>query len=135
MNHSSDDKKNIAILADIKRLVDAFYGRVRQDELLAPIFNEKIGDSWPEHLEKMYRFWQTILLGEHSYYGSPFMPHSKLPIDEQHFTRWLELFYQTLDEEFEGEKAEEARWRASKMAEMFQFKLQYYREKDSTALK
>ncbi|MEP2771447.1 MAG: group III truncated hemoglobin [Fulvivirga sp.] len=135
MNHSSDEKKNIAVLADIKRLVDAFYGRVRQDELLAPIFNDKIGDNWPEHLEKMYRFWQTILLGEHSYYGNPFMPHSKLPIDEQHFTRWLELFYQTLDEEFEGEKAEEARWRAGKMAEMFQFKLQYYREKDSTALK
>jgi hemoglobin len=120
-------KKNIIQLEDIKLLVDSFYTKVRNDELLAPIFNERIKDKWPQHLDKMYRFWETVLLETHSYHGSPFAPHAALPIDAQHFDKWLELFQSTLDEYFEGEKADEAHWRASKMAEMFQMKLNYFR--------
>lgn len=120
-------KRNILQLKDIKLLVDSFYGKVREDEILAPIFNQRIGDKWPEHLEKMYRFWQTILLGTHTYFGSPFAPHASLPVDMNHFNRWLELFNETIDDHFCGEKAEEARWRAGKMAEMFLYKIEYYR--------
>ena len=68
------DTKEILSLDDIKKLVDTFYGKVRNDALIGPIFNEKIQDRWPQHLEKMYTFWQTILLGEHTYFGSPFPP-------------------------------------------------------------
>lgn len=121
-------KKNIIQLEDIKLLVDSFYGKVREDEHLAPIFNQRIGDKWPEHLEKMYRFWQTVLLAEHTYYGSPFAPHANLPLDKSHFDRWLELFNKTIDEQFTGQKAEEARWRAAKMAEMFLYKIEFYRK-------
>ncbi|WP_432329955.1 group III truncated hemoglobin [Mucilaginibacter sp. P25] len=53
-------------------MVDSFYTKIRQDDLLGPIFNERIGDKWSEHLEKMYSFWQTTLLGEHTYSGRPF---------------------------------------------------------------
>jgi hemoglobin len=74
----------------------------------------------------MYTFWQTVLLGQHTYYGSPFPPHAKLPVTKKHFERWLGLFHTTIDELFEGEKAGEAKWRASKMAEMFQIKIDYY---------
>ena len=74
-------KNEIISLTDIKLLVDTFYGKVREDELLKDVFNNKIQDRWPEHLEKMYRFWQTVLLEEHTYYGSPFLPHAKLPVD------------------------------------------------------
>jgi len=112
-------------IEDIKLLVDCFYGKVQEDELLAPIFNGRIADKWPEHMEKMYRFWQTVLLGEHTYLGSPFAPHAHLPVDHTHFQRWLLLFYETVDGLFEGEKAEEAKWRAGKMAEMFQLKITY----------
>ncbi|MGW8123492.1 group III truncated hemoglobin [Roseivirga echinicomitans] len=121
-------------LNDIKLLVDTFYGKVRKDELLADIFDGIIKNKWPQHLEKMYRFWQTILLGEHTYYGSPFAPHAHMPIDGQHFERWIELFYSTIDELFEGEKAEEAKWRAKKMADMFLLKIEYYKERDSKPL-
>ncbi len=124
-------QKNIVNLEDIKLLVDLFYSKVREDELLAPIFNKVIEDKWPEHLEKMYRFWQTVLLGEHTYYGSPFAPHAYLPISKKHFERWLSLFYLTLDEHFGGEKAEEAKWRADKMAQMFQHKIVYHKNNDS----
>lgn len=122
------EKKELMTLDDVKTLVDRFYGKVRSDELLAPIFNERIQDRWPEHLEKMYRFWQTVLLGEHTYMGSPFPPHANLPVDKSHFDQWLKLFKETLDEFFRGEKANEAKWRADKMAEMFQLRLSYFRE-------
>jgi hemoglobin len=126
--------KDILTLDDVKKLVDTFYGKVQQDPLLAPIFNERIQDRWPEHLEKMYRFWQTVLLEEQTYSGSPFPPHAKLPVDASHFKGWMNLFTQTIDELFTGEKATEAKWRAAKMAEMFQFKIDHYRNNPYTSI-
>lgn len=127
-------KKDITSIDDIRFLVDSFYGKIRKDELLAAIFNNKIEDRWPQHLEKMYRFWQTVLLSEQTYHGSPFAPHAKMPIVEKHFNRWKKLFFETVDENFVGEKAEEAKWRAEKMAEMFQIKIQYYQNNQAKPL-
>ena len=118
--------KDISTLEDIKFMVDAFYEKVRQDEVLGDIFNGVIQDRWPQHLEKMYRFWQTILLKEHTYFGSPFNPHTKLPVDATHFDRWKKLFFRTIDENYRGEKAEEAKTRAERMAEIFQVKIQHF---------
>ncbi|MBK7409511.1 MAG: group III truncated hemoglobin [Saprospirales bacterium] len=120
--------QEIKTLDQIKLLVDAFYVKVREDELLGPIFERVIQDRWPEHLEKMYRFWQTILLEEHTYFGSPFGPHANLPVSKAHFDRWINLFHQTVDAHLTGEKAEDAKWRATKMAELFNSKIEYYRE-------
>jgi hemoglobin len=127
-------KSDIATLDDIKLLVDSFYGKVREDDLLANIFNERIQDRWTAHLEKMYRFWQTVLLEEHTYYGSPFLPHAKLPVDAEHFERWLKLFNETVDTLFEGDKATRAKWQGERMAEMFLSKINYYRNNTSTPL-
>ena len=127
-------QKEILDLDDIKLLVDSFYAKVQQDELLAAVFNNVIKDQWPKHLEKMYSFWQTVLLKEHTYNGAPFMPHMNLPVSKKHFDRWLELFFETLDELFSGEKAEEARFRANKMAEMFQLKIAHYQKTKSKPL-
>ena len=70
-------KKDISDIEDIKLMVNAFYDQIRENEVLGPIFNGIIQDRWPQHLEKMYTFWQTILLEEHTYFGSPFPPHAK----------------------------------------------------------
>jgi hemoglobin len=125
---------DITTLEDIKLLVDTFYSKVQKDEFIGPIFNEKIGDRWPEHLEKMYRFWQTILLEVHSYSGSPFPPHKQLPVAKEHFDRWMEIFTKTTDSLFAGPLAEEAKLRAKNMAEMFHYKIDYFRnlEKSQT---
>lgn len=127
-------QKDILTLEDVKKLVDTFYGKVQQDPLLSPIFNERIQDRWPQHLEKMYRFWQTVLLDEQTYSGSPFPPHAKLPVEASHFKEWMNLFTQTIDGMFTGEKATEAKWRAAKMAEMFQFKIDHYRNNPFTSI-
>ena len=123
-----ENMTDILNLEDVKKLVDAFYGKVRENNLLAPEFNERIKDRWPEHLEKMYTFWQTILLEERTYFGSPFPPHAKLPVEHAHFEEWMKLFTQTIDELFIGEKAKEAKCRAGKMAEMFEYKIEHYKK-------
>jgi hemoglobin len=120
-------RPEILTIEDIKLLVDTFYQRIQTDKLLGPIFNEQIQDRWPIHLEKMYRFWQTVLLEEYTYNGAPFPPHAKLPVGHEHFAQWLELFTQTIDELFTGEKADEAKWRAGKMATMFMAKIEYFK--------
>lgn len=120
--------KDIENMEDVKLLVDTFYERVRKDSLIGEIFDNVIEDRWPEHLEKMYRFWQTILLNEHTYTGRPFVPHMKLPVEKEHFDRWLELFFETIDELFTGKKAELAKWQGNRMAQMFQIKIDYFRQ-------
>ena len=121
-------KTDIQNLKDIKVLVDSFYEEVQQDTLIGVIFHGIIKD-WPTHLEKMYTFWQTILLREHTYHGSPFSPHVEMSIDSTHFERWLNLWQKTVDTHFEGELAEEAKWRARKIAETFILKITYFQNK------
>lgn len=123
-----DNRKDISNLNDIKLLVDTFYTRIQADQLLGPIFGERIQDRWLIHLDKMYRFWQTVLLEEYTYNGRPFPPHAQLPVDHEHFATWLALFTATIDKLFTGDKAEEAKWRAAKMAEMFEHKIAYVKQ-------
>ncbi|MGC4233166.1 MAG: group III truncated hemoglobin [Niabella sp.] len=126
--------KDIENIEDIKLLVNSFYGKIREHELLGPIFNGVIQNRWPEHLEKMYRFWQTVLLEDHTYFGSPFPPHAKLPVAKEHFDAWLETWRATLHDHFTGPKADEAQWRGEKMATMFLYKIEYYRNSTATPL-
>lgn len=120
--------KDIQVLEDVKVMVDEFYGKIRKDELLGHIFENIIQDRWPEHLEKMYSFWQTILLEERTYSGRPFVPHMNLPVEQKHFDRWLFLFSETVDELYSGQKAITAKLQGKRMAEMFLLKINYFRE-------
>ncbi len=124
-------KYDITTLNDIKTLVDSFYTKIRADMLLGGIFNAVIKDRWPQHLEKMYAFWQTVLLEEYTYQGTPFPPHAQLPVKQEHFNRWLLLFNGTVDEHFTGVKAERAKWQGQRMAEIFLSKITYYRDQNA----
>jgi hemoglobin len=124
-------KPDITTRKDIEQLVNAFYGQVQTDDLIGPIFNGVIQDRWPVHLQKMYSFWETVLLGNHTYSGAPFMPHARLPLEQQHFNRWLHLFDKTLDTMFSGPVADDAKARAAKMAVMFLSKIDSLKEHGS----
>lgn len=117
------DRKEIKTRDDIKFLVDEFYHKVNLDPLLSPIFNNQIGSNWLSHLDTMYSFWATQLIGEGSYHGRPFPPHALLRIDARHFQRWLELFCETVDNNFLGLGAEMAKQKARNIAVVFQAKL------------
>lgn len=105
--------------ADIKLLVDSFYAKVKTDDLLGPIFLEKLGDNWENHLGTMYKFWGMALLGENNYSGHPLSKHLSLPIEEAHFNRWLHLFMNTLTQQFDGPVAGEAMKKAGLIARTF----------------
>lgn len=121
------EKHDILNLEDIRILVHSFYSKVLENELLSPVFNEKIReDQWPEHLDKMVHFWQTLLLGDHTYSGNPLAHHLHLPVSEAHFSEWLHLFHATIDTHFNGEKAEEAYKRAEMIATIFQMKIKQF---------
>jgi len=116
--------------ADIKIFVDRFYGKVRKDMLIGPIFNSKIAQArWPAHLEKMYGFWNTILFGKPEYRGNPFSHHIPLNIGKEHFDRWVLLLTTTISENFKGAKADEVVDRGNKMRLMFESKLEHLRSR------
>jgi hemoglobin len=115
--------EDIKDLSSIKVLVDDFYGKVRADSLLGPVFSAVIKDDWQSHLDKMYAFWNAALFGVPGFKGNPFARHAPLPIAAGHFTRWIHLFEQTIDERFKGPKASETKTKAGLMSMMFQSKL------------
>jgi len=116
-------KQEIKSEEQVKLLVDTFYGKVNNDELLSPVFNTEARVNWKAHLPKMYAFWSTQLIGSGSYSGRPFPPHMELTIGAAHFERWLKLFLETVDELFAGEVAAVAKQKATSIAAIFQYKL------------
>jgi hemoglobin len=107
---------DIADEADVRNLVDIFYGKVRRDELLAPIFEPVIGDHWENHLQRMTDFWSTLLLYTRKFKDDPLTKHLPLALTKEHFDRWLSLFRQTVDELFQGQIAQNAKSRANSIA-------------------
>lgn len=82
---------------EIGQLVHAFYARVRQDDLLGPIFEAHVGD-WEEHLAKLVDFWSSILLRTGRFTGAPMPRHAVLPgLTAELFQRWLRLFREVAD--------------------------------------
>jgi hemoglobin len=82
--------------AMIGDLVTKFYGRVRQDALLAPVF--AVVKNWDEHLAKLRDFWSSVVLTTGRYHGQPMRAHLPLALIGDHFDRWLDLFEQTARE-------------------------------------
>ncbi len=120
-------KKDIHSREDIELLVNSFYQKVQQDSLIGYIFTEVAKVNWEHHLPKMYDFWETILLGQKGFKGNPmevhFKLHQKHPLVEKHFERWKNIFYTTVDENFEGELAEQTKQKASSIADLMFFKI------------
>jgi hemoglobin len=83
--------------AMIERLVRTFYGRVRLDPLIGPVFESKVHD-WDAHIERLCRFWSSVALMSGRYHGQPMAAHFPLPVDTPHFDRWLEIFTATARE-------------------------------------
>ena len=82
--------------AFISQLVEQFYGAIRADDMLGPIFGAKVSD-WPHHLARMKDFWASIMLESGRFSGNPMRKHIAIgELDEAHFARWQSLWDQTL---------------------------------------
>lgn len=109
---------------DIEKLVHTFYGKVQEDERLGYIFNDFAEVDWDNHLPKMVDFWSNLIFQTGRYKGRPFRQHLPLPIEKMDFNRWYNLFKETVDEFFEGERADHAKEMAGKIATSFSIRLE-----------
>lgn len=109
-------------------MVDTFYDKVKANPTIGYIFNDIAKVNWEHHLPKMYDFWSSILLNDHSYSGQPMGKHIDLskqaPMTKVEFLEWLRLFYETVDEHFKGEVAELAKYRGRSIAGIMLYKIE-----------
>ena len=103
---------------EISNLVDRFYAKVRLDPDIGPIFNAIVGD-WPHHLATLKDFWSTVLLTTGRYKGDPMMTHLQLPLDPDHFDRWLALFAETANEVLSRDHAANVVAKSQRIAQNF----------------
>jgi len=119
--------RDIESRADCERLVRAFYGRALEDPIIGFIFVDVAKLDLEAHVPRLTSFWETILLGAQSYRGGAFRPHAqlhgKVRLRRGHFERWLALWRGTVDELFEGERAELAKTHALRGARAFHERL------------
>lgn len=125
-------KNDIETREDVFLLVSSFYKKVRKDKVLGPFFNDVIKD-WGAHLDRLTTFWESSLFMtrklKEKYIGNPLEAHVKVDkensnsITEVHFGLWLNLWFETIDELFEGDYAENAKRRARKMGTFLYLKI------------
>ena len=120
--------EDISSREEVFLLVTTFYEKVRKNELLGPIFNSVIKD-WEKHLEHLTDFWESNLFFKKTFQGDPVGKHVEVDkahdggINEIHFGVWLNIWYETIDQMFEGEIAQIAKNRARNMSTFFHLKI------------
>ena len=117
---TSEDEMGIEGITEerLSELVDLFYGRVRKDDLIGPVFNRAI-DDWPEHLERLQAFWSSVMLTSGRYKGRPLQAHVKHgdSIRQASFDRWLELWREATEEVLPPAAATAMQEKAGRIAE------------------
>jgi hemoglobin len=121
------ENNDITTREDIELLVDQFYAKVLNDPLIGYIFKEVAKIDLKNHMPTMYDFWESTLFHKTLYKGNPMKVHldlhEKERLEKAHFDKWVALFNQTVDELFQGEKAELAKTRALSIATVMQIKI------------
>ena len=116
----SDSRFDISDRRDIACLVNVFYDRVRDDDLLGPIFDDVAHVDWSTHLPRMYDFWESVLFGTATFKGTPLVVHRALarqtPLTAEAFDRWISLFHTSVDDLFSGTMADHAKDSAIRIA-------------------
>ena len=117
---ASEDEMGIEGITEerLSELVDLFYGRVRKDDLIGPVFNRAI-DDWPEHLDRLKAFWSSVMLTSGRYKGRPLPAHVKHgdSIRQASFDRWLELWREATEDVLPPAAAAAMQEKAGRIAE------------------
>lgn len=120
--------KKLETREDIELLVNKFYDKVQSDEAIGFFFNDVAKVDWSHHLPKMYSFWETLLFGQISYKGNPMAVHfpinAQVPMKKEHFEQWVKLWTKTIEENFTGEMAETAIYKATNIANLMGYKME-----------
>lgn len=110
----------------LARVVSAFYVRVRQDELLGPVFDGAVED-WPSHVRLLSGFWSSVMLTTGRYKGNPVAAH-RLHTDAitpAHFERWLAIWAEVTDARLPAHAAAALQEKAARIAQSLQLALTF----------
>ncbi|QKV55779.1 group III truncated hemoglobin [Comamonas antarctica] len=122
---------NLCTEAEATALVHTFYARVREDEVLGPIFEAHI-DDWDRHLAKLVDFWSAILRRTGRFSGAPMPKHAVLPgLSAELFQRWLKLFRENAVAQPNQAMAEQACAMAERIAQSLWMGYQISRNPDA----
>ena len=120
-------KPDIENRSDIDLLMQNFYQLALADDVIGYIFTDVAHLDLESHLPIIGDFWETLLFrtGDYANHGrNPWEVHRQLHLksafEPKHFSRWLELFVQCVDDEFEGVRADFIKVRAHAIANRFQ---------------
>jgi hemoglobin len=94
--------KDIETYEDCILLIRKFYDKLLVDKDISHFF---VDLDLVEHIPKVADFWAFILIDQPGYSNNMMSAHASLKLKENDFARWLELFHQTINEFFVGEKA------------------------------
>lgn len=129
-------KKDIENRADIELLLKDFYSVVTTDPEIGHHFKKLDLES---HLPVITDFWEKILFGTPVYFGNPLFVHKKLneisPLEAEHFARWVKIFHEKVDKNFEGRHASFAKERAQQIAQSLYFRITSDTPSDFHAIK
>ena len=95
-------KKDISTYDDCLLLIEKFYDKLLIDDQIAHFFIELY---LKEHIPKVADFWAFILIDRPGYSNNMMTAHARLDLKEKDFERWLDLFHETINDLFDGEKA------------------------------
>ena len=127
-------KKDLENRQDIELLVEKFYEKVFVDEMIGHIFTDFMNVKPETHFPVMADFWETVLFAKDRYHGNVIIKHVNIDkvyaLKSHHFERWIALFFETIDELFEGKITEVAKIRVNSMAMVLQAKIKFYQHQE-----
>lgn len=127
-------KSDITSAADITFLIETFYQRTLQNPELA-FFLEPISRQ-AQHRNRVTDYWVSHLMRS----GSSMIPMKPLldvvrsldePLERYHFEEWSRMWKATIDEFFEGEKANEAKEHGHYLSRFLYMKSMLVREQQA----
>jgi hemoglobin len=131
-----NDLKDVTHRDDIEDIVARFYVVMLQDPIVGFIFTDIAKIDLEHHLPIIVDFWSDSLFRENRYHGNPLQKHleihRKVPLKPGHFTRWLYLFKNAVDEKHIGDNAEAMKFRAEMVAKSISAKISEQKRSDMT---
>jgi hemoglobin len=120
VNRNHSDVTDLDSRDKIAALVDAFYARVLRDPRLAPIFVDVAEVNLQQHLPRIRSYWEKLLLGDKRYQGHTMdihrALHARRRLQHEDFERWLTLFCDTVQSNYQGPMAQRAMRLATRIA-------------------
>ena len=122
-------KKDIETREELEELLKQFYKKAFADELIGHFFTEVVPLDLKTHIPVIANFWESVVFNSHGYRKNVMEVHKHIhhlsKIKKEHLDRWVNIFSETLDEQFEGYKTELMKQRARSIATLMDIKFNH----------